>query len=124
MSNLLTSSTKLSNKKFKISVLWGPFEPLKMVVDYTWARGGGTVLPLIRRIGGKINGPIHIWEAAQTEFIVKIRIRIHKSRTNSYFDFFACRRFFLVDSNLWDQFVFWDSVLPCLLMYGVEDCLF
>src|ERR1700730_15817472 len=56
---------------------------------------GGTVLPpLIRRIGGKINGPIRIWEAAQTEFVVKIRIRIHKSRTNSYFDFFACRRFF------------------------------
>ena len=50
--------------------------------------------PLIRRIGGKINGPIRIWEAAQTEFVVKIRIRIHKSRTNSYFDFFACRRFF------------------------------
>jgi hypothetical protein len=32
MSNLLTSTTKLSNKKFKISVLWGPFEHLKMVV--------------------------------------------------------------------------------------------
>src|SRR4051812_46596093 len=57
--------------------------------------GGGTVPPpLIRRIGGKMNGPIRIWEAAQTEFVAKIRIRIHKSRTNSYFDFFACRRFF------------------------------
>ena len=32
MSNLSTSSTKLSNKKFKISVPWGPFKPLKMVV--------------------------------------------------------------------------------------------
>jgi hypothetical protein len=32
MSNLSTSTTKLSNKKFKISVLWGPFEPLKMMV--------------------------------------------------------------------------------------------
>jgi hypothetical protein len=32
MSNLSTSSTKLSNKKFKILVRWGPFEPLKMVV--------------------------------------------------------------------------------------------
>ncbi len=39
-------------------------------------RGGGTVPPplLIRRIGRKINGPIRIWEAAQTEFVVKIRI--------------------------------------------------
>jgi hypothetical protein len=32
MSNLSTSTTKLSNKKFKISVPWGPFEPLKIVV--------------------------------------------------------------------------------------------
>ena len=32
ISNLSTSSIKPSNKKFKISVLWGPFEPLKMVV--------------------------------------------------------------------------------------------
>src|SRR5690349_22193961 len=55
---------------------------------------GVLYLPLIRRIGGKINGPICIWEAAQTEFVVKIRIRIHKSGTNSYFDFFACRHFF------------------------------
>src|SRR5688572_16301526 len=66
-----------------------------MGYSHTWARWGGYCTPpLIRRIGGKINGPIRIWEAAQTEFIVKIRIRIHKSRTNSYFNFFACRRFF------------------------------
>jgi hypothetical protein len=32
MSNLSTSTTKLSNKKFKISVFWGPFEPSKMVM--------------------------------------------------------------------------------------------
>jgi hypothetical protein len=36
---------------------------------------------------GKINGPIRIWEAAQTEFVAKIRIRVHKSKTNSYFDY-------------------------------------
>jgi hypothetical protein len=39
---------------------------------HTWARG--VLYPLIRRIGGKINEPIRIWEAAQTEFVVKIRI--------------------------------------------------
>ena len=69
--------------------------------NHTWARGEGTVPPplLLRRIGGKINGPIRIWEAAETEFVVKIRVLIHKSRTNSYFDFFASQRFFY-DSNL------------------------
>ena len=32
ISNLSTSSTKLSNKNFKILVVRGPFEPLKMVM--------------------------------------------------------------------------------------------
>ena len=35
---------------------------------------GSTVPPLFHRIGEKINGPIRIWEAAQTEFVAKIRI--------------------------------------------------
>src|SRR4051812_10992562 len=61
----------------------------------TWAGGGGYCTPpLIRRIGGKINGPIRIWEAAQAEFVVKICIRIHKLRTNSYFDFSPVDVFF------------------------------
>ena len=98
--------------------------PLILAQKLVWVTAihghGDTVpLPLIRRIGGKINEPICIWEAAQTEFVAKIRIQIHKSRTNSYFDFFVCRRFFLVDSNLWDQFVFWGSVSPCLPMYSL-----
>jgi hypothetical protein len=38
-------------------------------------KGGTVPPPLIRRIEGKINGLIRIWEAAQTEFVVKILIR-------------------------------------------------
>uniref|UniRef100_A0A914D6L6 HMG box domain-containing protein n=1 Tax=Acrobeloides nanus TaxID=290746 RepID=A0A914D6L6_9BILA len=40
---------------------------------------------------------------------------------NSYFDFFACRRFVLVDSNLWDQFVFWGPVPPAYPCYALKS---
>ena len=55
--------------------------------NHTWARGEGTVPPpLIRRIGGKISGPIriltakHIYEFVfDYDFVFPIRIRIRIS---------------------------------------------
>ena len=66
------------------------------MIDDNIEMGKGAV-PLIRRIGGKISGPIriltakHIYEFVfDYDFVFPIR-RVQK---NSYFDFFVCRRFF------------------------------
>ena len=57
--------------------------------------------PLIRRIGGKINGPIRILTANTSKTYIRIRIST-----------FSPVDVFLVDSNLWDQFVFWGPLPP------------
>ena len=69
--------------------------------------GGYCTSPLVRRIGRKINGPIRILTANTSKTYIRIRIPT-----------FSPVDVFLVDNNLWDQFVFWGPVLPCLPMYG------
>ena len=73
--------------------------------------GGGycTPPPSSSSYRGKINGPIRILTANTSKAFV--------------YRLFRLPTFFLVDSNLWDQFVFWGPVPPCLPMYDPRDVL-